>query len=209
MLVGEFKRMVLRELLERMRIHARLDYASQKTRSDKYLREEYVPILAVLKHKCISDTETIELGDEKEEWDARVNGVELYEIAQALPAEEHLMRKSVAGDSRTSMEVGNLKSGQLKKMEIVGVAAQIALLLKHANDHQQFPRVIIDAIQKKHERAYADKRSLFVAVSGDYSFEDDAVVEGWISEIRKATTLGNFIEIAIVEVERQKVFSVF
>ena len=89
------------------------------------------------------------------------------------------------------------------------MAAQKVLQIEHANDHLQFPKVIIDAIKKKHAKRYTDKRTLIVAVDGDYTGQNDAIIEGWLETIRKETSLGAFKEILLVEVARLKVFPAF
>lgn len=69
--------------------------------------------------------------------------------------------------------------------------------------------MIIEAIERKHSKRYADGRSLLVVFDGDYSFEEDRVVQGWVEEIRRRTHRGNFGEIRLVELARRKVFPVF
>jgi hypothetical protein len=69
--------------------------------------------------------------------------------------------------------------------------------------------VIVEAIEKKHGKGYADGRSLLVVFDGDYSFEEDRIVHGWLAEIRRRTHRGAFGEILLVELARRKVFPVY
>ena len=186
MTIAQFKELIDQMGSDRMGLAEFGDYLSHKTRDDKYLREEYLPLLAVVRHKKIADTEQVELGQEKEPWDARISGHDLYEVTQALPEKEHEQRREIAagGQSPVTMFV-------------------------HAADALQFPGVIVDAIEKKHAKEYQDTRSLVVVFGGDYSSEDDEVVHHWMSLIRRQTTRGAFKEILLVELDRLKVFTLF
>jgi len=208
MTIGKFKELIQTEAANRMGLKAYVDYIKRASRNDKYLREEYPPILAVVRAQNLPDSDTIELGNETQPWDARVNGIDVYEVIQALPEKEHEVRKAIVGDARTMVDVHNPEPGQPNKLPATGAAAQMILLLEHANDHLQFPNVIVDAINKKHKKGYADNRTLIVAVDGDYTGEDDGVIEEWLDRIRTETTLGNFKEIFLVEVARLKVFRI-
>lgn len=161
-------------------------YLRHDTRDDKYLREEHLPLLAVIDFKLIPDTNMIEIGNEKEPWDACINGSDIYEIVQALPAKEFEVRRAIASGGQSP-----------------------AMYFQHAADHLQFPRVIIDMIAKKQRKEYSDNRSLVIVFGGDYSGEDDDVIEGWIREVRRETTRGDFKEILLVELDRMRVFTLF
>jgi hypothetical protein len=204
MTVAGFRQMIAEMAQARMDIKAYCDYLQHKAREDKYLREEHLPILAVINYKAIPDDEQLELGEETVAWDARIGGNDLYEIVQALPENEHEIRKGV----QRSVEV----DGERVKIIFRGIASGGAppfVHLEHAADHQQFPSVIVDAIESKHRKNYNDSRSLVVVFSGDYSFEDDEVIAGWVRQIRSRTSRGAFREILLVELDRLKVFPVF
>lgn len=186
MTITQFKELIERMGDDRMGLIELSDYLSHRTRDDKYLREEYLPLLAVVKHKKIADTEQIELGQEKEPWDARIGGHDLYEVTQALPEKEHEQRREIAAGGQSPFT-----------------------MFVHAADALQFPGVIVDAIEKKHAKEYQDARSLVVVFGGDYSSEDDEVVHHWMSLIRRQTTRGAFKEILLVELDRLKVFTLF
>jgi hypothetical protein len=191
MTIDQFRQIILDMAQERTGLEAYGDYLKHKrlpdkTNPHKYLREEYLPILAVLDDKKIPGDEEIELGDEKQEWDARVSKTELFEVVQAVPANEHEIR-----------------------LEIASGGARPETHAKHDNDHLQFPGVIVEAIDSKHAKHYTDQRTLIVAFDGDYSFEDDDVIRGWVDEVRRRTTRGTFKEILLVERARLKVFRLF
>ena len=209
MTVQEFREMIDAEAAKRMDLAAFADYVKKKGRPDKYLKEEYLPMLAVIRHKGIPDTATIELGNEEEPWDARVNGADLYEVIQALSENAHEIRKATAGEARTTLPIDDPAGGKEKRRPVTGVTAQMVLHIQHASDHLQFPKVIIDAIKKKHEKRYTDDRRLIVAVDGDYTAEDDGVIEGWLTAIRQQTDRGTFKEVLLVDLARLKTFKMF
>jgi hypothetical protein len=209
MTVQEFREMIDGEAAKRMDLAAFADYVKKKSRPDKYLKEEYLPMLAVIRYKGITDTATIELGDEKQPWDARVNGTDLYEVIQALPENEHEIRKATAGEARTTLPIDVPAGGKEKRKPVTPVTAQMVLHIQHAGDHLQYLGVVIDAIKQKHEKRYTDDRTLVVAVDGDYTAEDDAVIERWLTAIRQQTDRGTFKEVLLIDVARLKAFKVF
>lgn len=186
MTVDAFRQMIANMAQARMGLRAYCDYLKHRTREDKYLREEYLPILAVINHKSIPESEQIELGNETEGWDARISATELFEVVQALPEDEYQTRREIASGG-----------------------ASITTYIKHAADHHQFPDAVVDAIKSKHKKGYTDSRSLVVVFSGDYSSEQDDIVNGWVQELRRRTTRGSFKDILLVELDRLKVFSLF
>jgi len=161
------------------------DSIMHKTREDKFFREEYLPISAVLHYLKIPLSDQIELGNETEPWDALISGSYILEITQALPKEEHKVRCKIPA------------------------GLDLNTFINHASDAKQFPGVIIDAINKKVQKGYADERILAVVVSGDYTMEDDGVINSWIPQIQAESSQGNFTEILLVERDRHKVFKIF
>jgi hypothetical protein len=186
MTIAQFRQQIMDMAQARSGLKAYCAYLRHDTREDKYLREEHLPILAVIDYKAIPDTEQIELGNEKEPWDARVSGQDLYEVVQALPLGEHQVRREIAGAGQSPVTY-----------------------LIHAADHVQFPEVIVDVIEKKHKKGYMDGRSLVVVFGGDYSGEEDGVVHEWVRHVRGRTTRGTFAEVLLVELDRRKVFPLF
>ncbi len=142
--------------------------------------------MAVINHKAIPETEQIELGNQREPWDARIGGRHIYEVVQALSVEEHRVR-----------------------LELGAGGLSAPTYLKHSGDHLQFPQAIVDALESKHSKGYSDGRSLVVVFGGDYSGEEDEVIDRWIHYVRARTEKKSFKEILLVELDRLKVFSLF
>jgi hypothetical protein len=210
MTIDDFHEMIAQWSQKRTGLKAYSDYLQHKTRPDKYLHEEYLAIQAVVVHKGYHGTIEIELGNEKEEWDCRVSRAELFEIVQALPANEHEIRRSLtSGEAKVMLPVDNPEAGEPDRLPVTGPTGVFLLQTQHAHDHFQFPQVIIDAIEKKHSKKYNDVRTLVVVIEGDYSFEHDENALRWIDEIRQRTTRGVFKEVLLVELARRKVFSIF
>jgi hypothetical protein len=201
MRVADFKQMLMDMAQTRVSFEAYFDFLQYKTQRDKYLREEYLPILAMIKYKAIPDAEQIELGEETEPWDARIGGKNLYEVVQALPKNEHEIRKG----GQRKIEV----NGDKVKITFCGIASGGTppfVAMEHASDHLQFPGVISEAIEFKHRKNYTDRRSLIVVFGGDYTREDDEIIARWVRQIRNHTRRGNFQEILLVELDRLKSF---
>ena len=186
MTIAQFRQQIMDMAQARMGLKEYCAYLRHETREDKYLREEHLPILAVINCKGIPDTEQLELGNEKEPWDARIGGKDIYEVVQALPKEEHQVRREIASGGQSPITY-----------------------LMHVTDHLQFPGVIVDMIKKKHGKGYTDRRSLVIVFGGDYSGEDDEVIRRWVEHVREQTTRGSFKEILLVELDRRKVFPLF
>lgn len=160
------------------------EFLQHRSRSDKRLREEFLAILAFVHALHLPDDELIELGGETEDFDARIRD-EPIEVVQALPRDEHEVRR-------------NLSKGLSPGM-----------YLKHSRDQLQFPDVIIDAINQKHAKNYTDGRHLLVIFDGEYSEEDDEIIASWIKRIRTSCEQGSFKSIVLVERARVKAFRVF
>jgi hypothetical protein len=166
-------------------------WKAEGERDYKYIREEHTPLYAFLKHFKINDSAILHLGSEKEVWDAKVlqeNEAEIIiEITQALPEDDHIFR-------RESMN------------EIV---VDLGSRTRHQRSVDLFPDPIIRAIANKHQRNYPEKRVLLVSVMGDYTEEDDLVIDEWIKEVRVASSKGNFSKIYLVDSARRKLFQIF
>jgi hypothetical protein len=171
---------------------AYIDYSrSEKKRDYKYFREEHIPIYAFLRHFNVDQNAVLYLGGEKESWDARVVGPDdsekIIEITQAVARDTHLFRQESTRN--------------------------LVLPLEARTQHQRvidsFPTPIINAIAKKHEKKYAERRTLLVSVMGEYTHEDDFVIEEWIRTVRLASHVGNFNNIYLVELARRKLFQIF
>lgn len=210
MTIQEFNQKITSMVSTRMSLETYPRYLQHKSREDKYLHEKYLAIQAVVRHKGYSDDIEIELGNEKEQWDARISGTDLFEVVQALPRDEHVIRKSVAGGKvEFFVPVDDPIEGESRSVPLDDRNARIMIQLNHSSNHLQYPGVIIDAIEKKHDKQYTDRRILVVVFDGDYSFERDDIIDGWLIEIRGRTNQGKFDEILLVELARQKVFVLF
>jgi len=166
------------------------DYLKQRTRGYKSMREEHIPIRAYIRRKEVPVDATLELGGEAHDFDAKIitkdeHGTheEILEVIQALPRGEHIVRHALVNGTMTL----DLREREMQQL-------------------QSFPQPIIDAINMKHEREYADKRILLVSVTGEHTYEDDELIGQWIPLIRENTVLGNFVEIFLVETARYKLF---
>lgn len=169
-----------------------IDFLQHKKREHKSMREEHSPIRAYIRRKNIPTNAELILGGEAYNFDAKIiqedaQGVheEILEVVQALPKDEHVVRHALV-NGEMNMELRKLEMKQL----------------------QSFPKPIIEAINKKHKRAYTDKRILLVSVSGDYTYEDDELINEWLPRIRAKTNLGNFSSIYLVEIARSKIFKI-
>lgn len=183
--VAVFKQAINEMVNERIGLTEFASYLKHESREDKQLREEMLAVSAIVKHRALDDDAEIEIGGEKHSYDACVAG-ELIEITQALPKYEHEIRKAIATGPTTPSQY-----------------------IKHARDQFQFPDALIEAINKKHTKHYADTRTLVVVLDGDYSYEEDSIIEGWIAEIRQKTNRGSFQYVLLVERGRMKAFDVF
>ncbi|WP_335915586.1 hypothetical protein [Shewanella algae] len=169
-----------------------IDFLSHKKRDYKNIREEQIPLLAYIKCKKIPHDADMELGGEAHDFDAKfiyslgnVRVTQTVEIVQALPMGEHEVR-----------------------LALVHGKMDVSMRLKEYEQLRSFPKPIIDAINKKHQKNYADKRVLLVSVIGEHTYEDDALIKSWIPEIRRNTFLGNFTEIFLAETARSVMFKI-
>lgn len=160
-------------------------YHSNKYRENKYLREEFVPILRYLEYKSIEDSSTIYLGLEKENFDAKItneiNEQEIIlEITAGMPEGDHLLLSLI----NQSNGVFPLQTkAKLKK------------------EFDSLPGRIIKSIQDKHDKNYTDKRSLLVTVPSEYTYQaEDYVIEEILREVRASVHKGKgeFTEILML-----------
>ncbi|SFU21014.1 hypothetical protein [Paraburkholderia aspalathi] len=169
-------------------------YLRQETRDYKYLREEHIPIRAFIRRQQIAVDAQLQLGRETEPWDARIvtkDGTEIIlEVVQALPREAHHYRAAV---------VSNVWRLPLEDRT------------RHQRGIDEFPEPIMSAIRDKHKMNYPEVRVLLVSVMGEYSDEDDFVINEWLQEVREAPDLGRgqFSSIYLVEMARGRLFKVF
>ena len=159
-----------------------------RDRAYKEMREEHLPIRAYLLRQAVPLDTPLVLGGETHRFDAKVMhaaGEEILEVTQAIPKNAHQVRHGLAAGAMTA---------RLRDLERKIVTS--------------FPGPVIDAINKKVAHGYSEPRTLLVAVLGDHTFEDDAIILGWLPAIRQQTTRGNFSAIHLVDIARSKLFQI-
>jgi hypothetical protein len=163
-------------------------YAQKKSKTFDYkqFREELMTIYTYIKCNGFSEDESIIIGGEQAEWDALISDNIIIEVIQALPKDAHEVRIEIS------------KNGM-----------NLDTKLKHMNDTSQFPDVIIQAIEQKHNKNYADKRILLISVSGEYTGECDETIDKWLDEVEVQTQMKNFESIYLVETARCRLYSIF
>ena len=162
------------------------DYIRHKNQFDKEIHEEWIAILALLRHLNISDDTSLCLGGKKERWDASVGDSFFIEVSRAAPEDDHKFRQMMAD--------GGFKT--------------IIDMWRHALSQQKVCNIIIERIKAKLKKDYPEGTILLISISGDATNEDDDVVEGWLPRIRESVSLGGFSSIYIVEEARRKPFQI-
>jgi hypothetical protein len=162
------------------------EFLFQKTEESKWIREELTPIYAYVKGVSVPDAHTICFGQKREQWDACINGNKFIEVTQVLPMNAHEERQAIA---TTGLTLTQMKA--------------------HRFDHLQIPNVAINQIKEKQKKNYPLNTTLLLNVLGEYSGEDDAVIEVWIKKIRRQTSRGLFSDIFLVEAARLKLFQIY
>lgn len=187
MTVGEFKRRFGEFAREKAQdVLSFVDFLNHRGDKDKDCREEWVPIMAYLKHFHIPDSAEFVLGGKVKGWDACIGGDLFIEVTMALPENAHEIRRAIAGNGLT-----------------------LGIRVAHANDHLQIPDVAIRRIAEKNAKDYPPNTVLLVAVQGEDSFEDDGLIGEWITRIRRRADRGRFAKVFLVETARYKLFPVF
>ena len=162
------------------------DFIRHKSQLDKEIHEEWIAILALLRHLDVPNETSLRLGGKKERWDAKIGESLFIEVSRAAPDNDHKFRQMMAdGGYRTIVD-----------------------RWRHALSQQRVCDVVIERINAKLEKKYPQGTILVISVSGDATNEDDNVVESWLPRIRKSVSLGGFSSIYIVEEARQKAFQI-
>lgn len=183
------------DILQNLRIVEAAKIILQDERSYKYYREEYLNLSAYLKTTKISEfyeIETIELGDEVKPWDAKLtysDREEVIEITQAVPKYEHLVRQSLA----------------LTEHGYRGLSLDLRSKNQYGID--SFPEPIIEAINKKHNKNYPERRVLIVGVLSEFAYENDDIIDSWLDYVQRKTDIGDFKSIYII-IDGKKVFKI-
>ena len=198
--VVEFKRLIQGHLSinsssDFYYIHAPDGFFSNKYRENKYLREEFLPINYFLMRRAIPDHAILELGTEKENFDAKITDDEnsqeiIIEITLGCPKSDYLLHSLT---SQTRDGTFPLKTMAYLKQEVDTLSARIT-----------------KAIEDKHDKNYQDKRILMVVVPSEYTYQgEEYIVEEVIDEVRDSVKLkkGDFTE--IIMLCRKKFFTIF
>lgn len=169
------------------------DFILESDRHYKYWRTEWLGIKAYLSWLGYSDEDTIELGFEIGRLDARVRRENkpdiLIEVTQALPKNAHIVRHAI------------VRHG--------GLPPDFRLRTLHQKGVDAFPDPIISAVADKHEKVYPTGTTLLVTVLGEYTGEDDAVINAWIEDVRLRIQVGKFSAIYLIEIARSRIFKIF
>ena len=159
----------------------------------KNLREEYIAIKSYILYSKMNQDNKIILGKETEPWDAKINlengHLIILEVTQAIPKNEHMTRQSLSTR-------GHGYQGFSLKLRTI-----------HQEGMDSFPKPIIDAIEKKHRKKYPEPRILLVVVLAEFAYNSQFVLDEWLLEVRKKTTLGNFKEIWLV-IDAKKLYRI-
>lgn len=157
-------------------------YFSNKYRSNKYLREEFVPLLKFIKNKGISESAYVELGVQDENYDAKIIDGEnelIIEITLGAPKNDYLYQTVTQSNGISVLPLKVL--AHLKK-EIDSLAERIIL-----------------SIEKKHNKNYGDGRVLLVVVQPEYTYQNETdVIDELLKEVRSSVSLGDFKEIVLL-----------
>lgn len=157
-------------------------YFSNKFRSNKYLREEFIPLLEFIRARKISGEAYIKLGVQDENYDAKIvdNEEELIiEVTLGAPKHDYLY---LSATQSNGVSVLPLKVLAHLKKEIDSLAGRIIL-----------------SIEKKHNKNYDDERLLLVVVQSEYTYQNEAiVVDEVLKEVRGSISRGSFKEIVLM-----------
>ena len=162
------------------------DYIRHKGRINKEIHEEWVPILALLRHLDVPDSTSLCLGGTKERWDAKVGESLFIEVSRAAPEDDHRFRQMMADDGFRT----------------------IADMWRHALSQQKVCDIVIERINAKIKKDYPTGTILVISVSGYATSEDDGIVVNWLPRIRELVSLGGFSSIYLVEEARRKAFQI-
>ena len=117
----------------------------ESTGEYKEFREELYVIYNYIRQYATDENAKIILGRKKETWDAKV-GDDIIEVTLAVYKNEHVIRKAMLGLSILSLKE--------KTIDYLGKDSIIS--------------IVLDAIQRKVEKHYGDKRILIVATEGEF-----------------------------------------
>lgn len=154
-------------------------FLMQDTREYKYLREEFIILASYIKDIRKSYDGQIKLGEEKERWDAKIDS-ELIEITQAVPKYEYETRKALASTIHQYR------------------GFSLDLRTKHQQAVDSFSKVIVSAINAKHDKKYPEPRVLLIGALFEFFECDEFILNKSIQYVKENTTLGIFSSIFIL-----------
>lgn len=156
----------------------------QITEEYKQLREEFYLINSYITKYGIDKNCEICIGGKKEIWDAKIllpNEEIILEVTQATSSIDYLLRGALS-----SLRTSSYKELSLKYRSL------------HQEELNEFPEMIIKAIEKKHQKRYDDNRVLLVMVLFEMAYLEEKIVAYWITELKEKTQKGSFKEIILV-----------
>lgn len=170
-------------------------FQSNKYRSNKYLREELIPASYFIKKFNICDSARIKLGIERDNFDVKIKDEKndweiILEITLACPKNDHLL---LSLSKQTGLSAFPLKTR--------------AYLKKEADS---LPGKIVQAINKKHQKGYQDKRILMVVVQSEYTYQgEDYVINEILKEVREMVPEGRGRFQGIIMLCGRKFYGIF
>ncbi|MCG3669079.1 hypothetical protein L5F33_02290 [Aliarcobacter butzleri] len=194
----------LDKLSHRMKVYEFIDYVNDKkpqsfmfedikeimkislqiTQEYKALREEYLIINSYLTKYEIDNSAEIILGGKIENWDAKIIFEDkeiILEITQATSSYDNKLREALVNTIGDTYKGLSLKYRYMYQKEL-----------------NEFPKKIIDAIEKKHKKNYKDNRILLVMVLFELAYFEENIIKYWINTLKKRTEKGDFREIILV-----------
>lgn len=156
----------------------------QITEEYKQFREEFCLINSYITKYEIDKNCEICIGGKKEIWDAKIllpNEEIILEVTQATSSIDYLLRRASSSLKTPSYKELSLKYRSLYQEEL-----------------NEFPEMIIKAIEKKHQKKYDDNRVLLVMVLFEMAYLEKEIVKNWITELKEKTQKCSFKEIILV-----------
>lgn len=170
-------------------------YFSNKHRSNKYLREEFVPAYFFMIWLKISDSAIIKFGIERANFDVKIDDIInnkeiILEITLACPKNDHFLFSLLT----------QLKHGVFPLKTMAYLKKEIDTL----------PEKIVEAINKKQKKDYQDKRILMVVIQEEYTYQgEDYIINEIINEVRENIPKGNGKFEEIIMLCGKKFYGVF
>lgn len=157
-------------------------YFSNKYRSNKYLREEFIPLLYFIENRKISNDACIKLGIQEERYDAKIIDNEketIIEITLGAPKNDYLYQTITQNNGISVLPI------------------KVLAHLKKEND--SLAEQIIISINKKHKKNYNDNRLLIVVIQPEYTYQNESyMIHEILKEVKNSVDKGEFSEIVLL-----------